>query len=101
MTPDSEPTYDSRISAKVREIRLLRGLSQVAVARQIGLTPDTYQRYELNQRARGWPVSLLADVADALGVPLVTLVPGERLMCQGCGANKGTLANARVSAPEH
>jgi transcriptional regulator with XRE-family HTH domain len=101
MTPDADMTYDGRISARVREIRLLRGLSQADVARQIGIGRDVFTRHELNQRARGWPVSLLADVADVLEVPLAALVPGERVVCEGCGAIKGALAHASLPAPEH
>lgn len=101
MTPDEDATYDGRISARVREIRVLRGISQVEMARRIGVTRDVFARQENAQRARGWPVSLLADVADVLEVPLVVLVPGERVMCQGCGTIKGPLAHASFSAPEH
>jgi transcriptional regulator with XRE-family HTH domain len=96
MTSDGESTYDARISARVREIRLLRGLTQREVAEQIGIAQDVYTRYESNRRARGWPVSMLADVADALRVPFVALIPGERVVCQSCGAVKGGLGDARV-----
>lgn len=101
MTPDDDATYDGRISARVREIRLLRGISQAELARQIGVTRDVFARQENAQRARGWPVALLVDVADALGVPLAALVPGERVVCQGCGAIKGPLAHASIPAPTH
>lgn len=93
MTSDDHATYDARISARVREIRLLRGLTQSQVAGQIGISQDVYTRYEKNRRARGWPVWMLADVADALDVPLSTLVPGERVVCEGCGAGKGALGH--------
>lgn len=101
MTPDEDASYDGRISAQVREIRLLRGLSQTELARQIGVTRDVFARQENGQRARGWPVSLLVDVADALAVPLVALVPGERVVCEGCGTRRGALAYACISASEH
>lgn len=98
MTSDGESTYDARVSARVREIRLLRGLTQADIARRIGMGTDTFTRYEKNRRSRGWPVSLLADVADVLEVPLAALVPGERVVCDGCGAYKGPLRHA--SLPE-
>lgn len=99
MTSDGESTYDGRISARVREIRLMRGLTQAQVADQIGIAPDVYTRYEKNRRSRGWPVAMLADVADALQVPFVALIPGERVVCERCGAVKGGLGHARVPAP--
>lgn len=101
MTPEDNETYDARICQRVREIRLLRGLTQTEVADQIGIAPEVYARYEKNRRARGWRVSMLADVADVLGVPLSVLVPGERVVCDGCGAARGPLGNARLSAPGH
>lgn len=70
---------------------MLRGLKQSEIAHRIGIDQGTYARYENNQRARGWPVWMLADVADALVVPLVTLVPGERVVCEACGSSKGEL----------
>jgi hypothetical protein len=36
-----------------------------------------------------------------LQVPLAALVPGERVVCEGCGAIKGALAHASLPAPEH
>lgn len=97
MTSDGESTYDGRISARVREIRLMRGLTQAQVADQIGIAPDVYTRYEKNRRSRGWPVAMLADVADALRVPFVALIPGERVVCERCGTDRGVL-DARVPA---
>lgn len=101
MTPDEDMTYDERISAKVREIRLLRGLTQDDVAGMIGIRGDNFKRYEQARRPSGWPVRLLADVADVLDVPLSALVPGERVVCDACGSAKGLLAHARVPAPGH
>ena len=98
MTSGDNATYDGRISERVREVRLMRKLTMTDVADQIGLSVDVYARYEGNRRARGWPVSMLADVADALEVPLSALVPGERVRCTGCG---GTLGHARLPAPRN
>jgi hypothetical protein len=36
-----------------------------------------------------------------LQVPLAALVPGERVVCEGCGAHKGALAHASLPASEH
>lgn len=94
-------TYDARIGAKVREIRLLRGLTQNDIAALLGIQDDKFRRYEQGRRALGWPVSLLADVADVLEVPLSALVPGERVVCDACGSAKGLLRHARVPAPGH
>lgn len=85
----------------MRELRLLRKLTQREVAEQIGIQQDVYARYESNKRARGWPVAMLADVADVLRVPFTALIPGERVVCERCGAVKGGLGDARVSAPRH
>lgn len=98
MTSGDNATYDGRISERVREVRLMRKLTVTDVADQIGLSVDVYARYERNQRARGWPVWMLADVADVLEVPLSALVPGERVLCDGCG---GTLGHARLPAPRN
>lgn len=101
MTPDEGLTFDARISAKVREIRLLRRLTQADVAAMIGIEADNFKRYEQGGRPSGWPVRMLADVADVLEVPLSALVPGERVVCDVCGSAKGRLAHARISAPRH
>lgn len=101
MTSDEGSTYDARISEKVRQIRLLRGLTQGDVARMIGMESENFRRYEQARRPSGWPVRLLADVADVLEVPLSALVPGERVVCDACGAAKGLLAHARIPAPGH
>jgi transcriptional regulator with XRE-family HTH domain len=99
MASDTGSTYDSRISARVREIRELRGLSQRQLAELVGLAQSVYARYEKGRR-NGWPVSMLVDVADALQVPLVVLVPGERVVCQVCGTDRGMMRSARVSASD-
>lgn len=101
MTSEGYSTYEARICQRVREIRKLRGLSQGDVAAAIGMASDVYSRYEGNRRARGWSVSTLVDVADALEVPLSALVPGERVLCASCGASAGVLAHARLPAPDH
>lgn len=101
MTPDEDMTYDERISAKVREIRLLRGLTQGDVAGLIGIKSDNFRRYEQARRPSGWPVRLLADVADVLEVPLSVLVPGERVVCDVCGSAKGLLRHASLPTPGH
>lgn len=101
MTPDEDMTYDARIGAKVREIRLMRGLTQNNVAAMLGIQSDKFRRYEQGRRALGWPVSLLADVADVLEVPLAALVPGERVVCDRCGSGKGRLTHASIPAPRH
>lgn len=101
MTPDDDLTYDQRISAKVREIRLLRGLTQADVSAMLGLEGDKFRKHEQARRALGWPVSLLADVADVLEVPLSVLVPGERVVCDACGSAKGLLRHASIPTPGH
>lgn len=101
MASDEDLTFDARISAKVREIRLLRRLTQADVAAMIGIKPDNFKRYEQGSRPSGWPVRMLADVADVLEVPLSALVPGERVVCDACGSAKGLLTHARIPAPGH
>lgn len=59
---------DQHVGRKVRERRLLLGLSQSAVAQQIGVTGQQYQKYEKGENRIS--ASRLFDVANCLKVPV-------------------------------
>lgn len=99
MTLTEDGSFQDEICSRIRDLRMLRGLTQVDMAQALGVGQDVYSRYEQGIRARGWPIELLVGVADALGVPLVALVPGQRVVCDSCGSARGRLGHARISAP--
>src|SRR3546814_11701500 len=58
---------DQHVGRKVRERRLLLGLSQAAVAQQIGVTGQQYQKYEKGENRIS--ASPLFDIANVLKAP--------------------------------
>lgn len=59
---------DQHVGQRVRERRLLLGQSQSAVAQQIGVTGQQYQKYEKGENRIS--ASRLFDLANALKVPV-------------------------------
>lgn len=59
---------DQHVGRRVRERRLLLGLSQNAVAQQIGVTGQQYQKYEKGENRIS--ASRLFDLANTLKVPV-------------------------------
>lgn len=62
------------LHARMREARIVAGLSQSEVARRLGVQPHTVYRYE--RQGLTPSVNLLAELADTLGVSLDWLVRG-------------------------
>ena len=59
---------DAHVGGKLREMRLLRGLSQSALGAQLGVTFQQIQKYE--RGANRLSASMLWRAADVLNVPV-------------------------------
>ena len=59
---------DVHVGSRMREMRLLRGLSQTALGRELGVTFQQIQKYE--RGANRLSASMLWHAADALNVPI-------------------------------
>jgi transcriptional regulator with XRE-family HTH domain len=62
------------IGRRVAELREIKGLSQEALARQIGCPLELYRRYESG--GEDIPVGLLFQIAQGFGVELTALLTG-------------------------
>ena len=67
--------YSGRVAARVRELRLKRGLTCVQLARELGLSCQTVYSWEYS--TRGIPADTYPRLANALGVSIRTLLPKE------------------------
>lgn len=68
----NEETSASRVGARIRKIRIEKGLLQADLGNMVGLTADRIQKYE--NGARKPKADLLKKIADALGVSTLALV---------------------------
>ena len=59
-------------SMKLRQYRLMRGLTQKDMALILNMTPNAYQKYELGTREP--KLEVLIKIADAFGITLDELV---------------------------
>jgi transcriptional regulator with XRE-family HTH domain len=66
-----------QLGTNVKELREHRGLSQQALAQQVGVTRNTIARLE--RGAQNPTITLVALIAAALGVRLTTLVRNCKL----------------------
>jgi transcriptional regulator with XRE-family HTH domain len=73
MTPRTPTDRDRLLSARIRELRLLRGLTQGELAGRIGVSTAQAQKYE--NAADRLAASRLWAIADALGVAPADLFP--------------------------
>lgn len=71
---DRESEILTAIGAKVAQARHARGVTQEALAEQLGIAPQTIRRIERGRT--GMTVSRLLALADALGVPLLEFFDG-------------------------
>jgi transcriptional regulator with XRE-family HTH domain len=62
---------DVTVGARVRELRIRAGVSQVELGRKLGVSFQQIQKYEKGSNRMG--ASRLVQVADALGAPLESL----------------------------
>ena len=74
MAKRSAHSVDVLVGQNIRITRLRRGLSQAALAEQVGITFQQIQKYERGDNRVG--ASRLLQIADALQVPLPTLFEG-------------------------
>lgn len=58
------------------ELRKARGLSQGALATEVGVNINSIVKYEKGEREPGW--FLVQMIADVLGVPATELLPAKR-----------------------
>ena len=69
----------------IRELREKKGLTQAALARELDVSGKTVSKWETG---RGLPdITLLEPLARALGVSLIELMRGERVMNRNVSAN--------------
>ena len=63
------------MSDRIAELRHMRGLSQAALAKALGLSTSTIAMYEQGRREPS--VSVIIALADALGVTIDYLLTGQ------------------------
>lgn len=69
----------------IRELREKRKLTQAELAEKIGVSSKTISKWET---AKGLPdISLLQPLAQALGISVIELMNGERIINQNISAN--------------
>jgi DNA-binding XRE family transcriptional regulator/desulfoferrodoxin (superoxide reductase-like protein) len=72
-------------SATIRQLREKRGLTQAELAEKIGVSSKAISKWET---AKGLPdISLLQPLAQALGISVIELMNGERIINQNISAN--------------
>lgn len=64
-----------QIACRIRELREILGISPESVAAGLGVTPDTYAKYERGEL--DIPISILYEIADQLQTDLTVLLTGE------------------------
>ncbi len=67
----TKPTPAESLGARIRRFRRLKGLTQIELARQVGLSPRMMAYYEIQDGTPSW--ELLVKLADALGVTMDAL----------------------------
>ena len=67
----NEDTSADRIGARIRTIRIARGMSQAELGEKVGLNADRMQKYE--NGARKPKADMLKQIAHALGVSTLAL----------------------------
>jgi transcriptional regulator with XRE-family HTH domain len=71
MTQD-EKLFFKQLGARIAELRKERGLTQVQLAQMLEVTQQIVASYEVGRRRM--PVSLLPEIADALGISIEELI---------------------------
>ena len=67
-------SVDAHVGRKIREARILHGLSQTALAEKVGIAFQQLQKYE--SASNRVSCSRLYDIARVLGVPVQALFAG-------------------------
>ena len=69
----------------IRQLRECRGLTQAALAEQLGVSSKTISKWET---AKGLPdISLLQPLAQALGISVIELMNGEQITNRNVSGN--------------
>jgi len=68
--------HNRLIGESLRRLRLRAGLSQMKLAERIGVTYQQIQKYESGKSSIN--VERLLQIADALGVPVISFFPTEK-----------------------
>lgn len=68
-------TWQGRVGARLRELRLRAGLSTQEAAESVGRTVAAWNAWE--RGTRNLPVELLPEIAETLGVRVRTVLPNE------------------------
>lgn len=84
---------DIEVGHRIRIERLARGLSQTALANQLGVTFQQVQKYEKGVNRVG--AGRLTKIADVLGVPVGTFFTGQ----EGIETDPHDKANGDAASP--
>lgn len=92
---------DLYVGRRIRALRLERGLTQQDLARRMGMSYQQMQKYET--AANRISAGRLHQLADALGVPVVTLLPDGRVPHQAelehAGRDRAILRIVELARP--
>lgn len=94
MNTKSPAQADITIGQNIRRMRLVRGLSQEALAVQIGITFQQVQKYEKGANRVGG--SRMVQIAKALGVSVVELYDGAELGSVKASASDASAITAQT-----
>jgi transcriptional regulator with XRE-family HTH domain len=64
-----------QIAARIKDLREIAGLSEESLARELGVTAETYKEYEGGNT--DIPIGFLYEVANRFGVELTAVLTGE------------------------
>jgi transcriptional regulator with XRE-family HTH domain len=78
---------DVEVGHRIRIERLARGLSQTALANQLGVTFQQVQKYEKGVNRVG--AGRLTRIAEVLGVPVATFFSGKEVLDSETGKESG------------
>src|ERR1041384_1303085 len=82
---------DIEVGHRIRIERLARGLSQTALANQLGVTFQQVQKYEKGVNRVG--AGRLTKIAEVLGVPVGSFFSGKEMLVDGQAKNDGSEAS--------
>ncbi|MDR1506358.1 MAG: cupin domain-containing protein [Treponema sp.] len=74
MTDDKDASL-AQIPGRIRELREIEEISAIDAARDIGISPGDYDKYESGEK--DIPISVLYKIAQCLGVDATVLLTGE------------------------
>jgi transcriptional regulator with XRE-family HTH domain len=72
---NDEPNNPAQIPGRIRELREIEEISAIDMAKDIGIGPEDYTKYESGEK--DIPISVLYKIALCLGVDATVLLTGE------------------------